>query len=71
MTKTMTFAIVHVTIAFAVVYAMTGSLVLGGAVALVEPAANTLGYHIHEKVWQRIERRRQLRVQPTTPLIRA
>ncbi|WP_304640914.1 DUF2061 domain-containing protein [Pseudomonas sp.] len=61
MTKTITFAIMHFTIAFAVVYAMTGSILLGGAVAMVEPALNTVAFHFHEKVWKRIEARRQLR----------
>lgn len=72
MTKTMSFAVVHVTIAFAVVYALTGSLVLGGAVALIEPAVNTVGYHFHEKVWQRIEQKRQQRrLETFSPVIRA
>ncbi|MCL5040876.1 MAG: DUF2061 domain-containing protein [Gammaproteobacteria bacterium] len=72
MTKTMSFAVVHVTIAFAVVYALTGSLVLGGAVALIEPAVNTVGYHFHEKVWQRIEQKRQMRsMKRLSPVIRA
>lgn len=57
MIKTTTFAMMHFSIAFAVVYAMTGSLLLGGAVALVEPAINTVAFHFHEKVWKRIERR--------------
>lgn len=58
MIKTATFAVMHFSIAFAVVYAMTGSLLLGGAVALVEPAVNTVAFHFHEKIWKRIERRR-------------
>ncbi|MBL4610099.1 DUF2061 domain-containing protein [Halopseudomonas sp.] len=57
MIKTATFAVMHFSIAFAVVYAMTGSLLLGGAVALVEPAVNTVAFHFHEKIWKRIERR--------------
>ena len=51
MTKTMTFAIVHFTVAFIVGYLMTGSVMVGGAIALVEPAVNTVAYHIHERVW--------------------
>ncbi|MDD3450297.1 MAG: DUF2061 domain-containing protein [Gammaproteobacteria bacterium] len=51
MTKTLSFAVMHFTIAFAVAYLLTGDLVVGGAVALVEPAVNTVGYHFHEKVW--------------------
>jgi len=60
MTKTFTFAVMHFTIAFGVVYAMTGSLLLGGAVALVEPALNTVAFYFHEKVWKRLEQRRSL-----------
>ncbi len=54
MAKTFTFAAVHMTVAFSVVYAMTGDVVAGGAVALVEPMCNTVAYFFHEKVWERI-----------------
>lgn len=64
MTKTITFAIMHFSIAFAVVYAMTGSWMLGGAVALVEPAINTFAFHFHEKIWKRIEHNRQHQDKP-------
>lgn len=67
MTKTFTFAAMHFTIAFGVVYAMTGSLLLGGAVALVEPALNTVAFHFHEKVWKRLEQRRSLQVGANLP----
>lgn len=58
MTKTFTFAILHFSIAFSVAYVLTGSFVVGGAIALVEPAINTVGFYFHERVWQRIEARR-------------
>lgn len=58
MTKTLSFAAVHFTVAFLVGYLMTGSVWVGGALALVEPACNTVAFHFHEKVWARIERRR-------------
>ena len=51
--KTFSFAIIHMLVAFSVVYLMTGSWALGGAVALIEPAINTLAYFFHEKVWDR------------------
>ena len=54
MTKTVTFAAVHFSVAFTVVYLMTGSVLVGGAIALVEPAINTVAYHFHEQVWNRI-----------------
>jgi uncharacterized membrane protein len=47
--KTLSFAAVHFIVAFSVAYALTGSLAIGGAIALVEPAVNTIAYFVHEK----------------------
>jgi uncharacterized membrane protein len=58
MSKTMSFAVVHFTVAFAVGYVMTGSVLVGGAIALVEPFVNTIAYHFHERVWNRIQKTR-------------
>ncbi|RRQ21161.1 DUF2061 domain-containing protein [Thiohalobacter thiocyanaticus] len=58
MTKTLSFAAVHFSVAFSVGYLMTGSLAVGGTIALVEPLANTLAYHLHERVWARREQAR-------------
>lgn len=55
MTKTISFAVVHFTVAFSVGYLMTGSVLVGSAIAMVEPAVNTVAYHFHEKVWTRIQ----------------
>jgi uncharacterized membrane protein len=55
MTKTLTFAAVHFSVAFTVGYLLTGSIAIGGAIALVEPACNTVAYLFHEKIWQKIE----------------
>ena len=57
MTKTFSFGVLHVTVAFTVGYLMTGSVMVGGAIALVEPAVNTVAYFFHEKVWERRRRR--------------
>lgn len=57
MTKTISFAIVHFSIAFTVAWALTGSWVVGGTLALVEPAINTVAYFFHEKIWRGIESR--------------
>lgn len=57
MKKTCTFAILHFTVAFTVAYLLTGDWIVGGAVALVEPAVNTLVFYLHEKVWRTIENR--------------
>lgn len=58
MTKTLSFAFVHFTVAFTVGYVLTGSVVVGSLLALVEPLVNTVAFHFHEKVWKRIEQRR-------------
>lgn len=53
MAKTASFATIHMGVAFSVGYVMTGDIAVGGALALVEPACNTVAYYFHEKVWQR------------------
>jgi len=55
MAKTMTFATLHFGVAFSVGYALTGSALVGGTIALVEPAINTLVFFFHEKAWVKIE----------------
>lgn len=54
MIKTLTFAATHFTVAFGVAYALTGDLALGGALALLEPAINTVAYYVHERIWTRV-----------------
>lgn len=57
MKKTMSFAAIHFLVAFTLGYLFTGSLLVGGAMALIEPACNTVAFHFHEKAWKRRERR--------------
>ena len=49
MTKTLTFAALHFTVAFSVAYLLTGSILIGGLMALIEPAINTVVFFFHEK----------------------
>ncbi|MGD9538661.1 MAG: DUF2061 domain-containing protein [Alphaproteobacteria bacterium] len=58
MLKTVTFGAVHMSVAFAIGYALTGSLLLGGLTALIEPLCNTAAYHVHERVWARLQARK-------------
>ncbi|MCT7655944.1 DUF2061 domain-containing protein [Oceanimonas sp. NS1] len=51
MYKTFTFAVVHFTVAFSVAWLLSGSLLVGGLIALVEPMINTVAYFFHEKAW--------------------
>jgi len=54
MSKTASFAAVHFSVAFSVAYLISGNPFVGGAIALIEPAINTVAYHFHERVWNRI-----------------
>jgi uncharacterized membrane protein len=65
MLKTLSFAAVHFTVAFTVGYLLTGSVLVGSTMALVEPACNTIAYYFHEKVWARAAVRQ--RVAPGRP----
>lgn len=56
MKKTMTFAILHFGVAFTVAYLLTGSILIGGLMALVEPACNTVVFYFHEKAWKHFEK---------------
>lgn len=53
--KTASFATVHFSVAFSVVYLITGDALVGGLMALLEPSINTVVYYFHEKTWQRRE----------------
>ena len=59
MSKTLSFAVMHFSIAFTVAYLLSGSFIVGGAIAIVEPAINTVGYYFHEKFWNRSQQHRQ------------
>ena len=54
--KTITFAIPHFSVAFTVAYLLTGDILIGSLIAMVEPAINTVAYFFHEKIWARHQR---------------
>ncbi|KXF80359.1 DUF2061 domain-containing protein [Enterovibrio coralii] len=54
--KTASFAVVHFSVAFSVVYLLTGDVLIGSAMAMIEPCINTMAYYFHERVWQKKER---------------
>jgi len=49
--KTVSFAVIHFSVAFNVTYLLTGNAFVGGLMATVEPAINSVAYFFHEKVW--------------------
>ena len=54
MTKTISFAVMHFSIAFSVAWLLTGDVLIGGALALIEPAINTVAYYFHDRLWERL-----------------
>lgn len=51
--KTLSFAVLHFFIAFTVAYLLTGSVLTGGLIALIEPLCNTVGFYFHERLWRK------------------
>jgi uncharacterized membrane protein len=69
MKKTLSFAVIHFSVAFSVGYLFTGSVLVGGALALLEPTLNTLAFHLHEKFWNRLESAEAVSDEPTADLL--
>jgi uncharacterized membrane protein len=53
--KTLSFALVHFTVAFSVAYALTGSIAIATGIGLVEQLANTIAFYFHERAWTYFE----------------
>lgn len=52
--KTVTYAMMHLTVAVAVAYALTGSWVLALSIGLLEPAVQTVCFYFHERGWKKV-----------------
>jgi uncharacterized membrane protein len=50
--KIATYGTMHLGVAFGVAWALTGDLAVAGAIAMVEPAVQTVAYAIHERAWR-------------------
>jgi uncharacterized membrane protein len=59
--KTASQMLLHMAVAFGVMYALTGSLAFGGVAAVIEPVVNVVLLPLHDRVWLRIRRRLALR----------
>lgn len=51
MVKTAAFGVVHLGIAFSVIFALTGNLLAASAVTLIEPAVNMVAHYFFDKHW--------------------
>ncbi len=54
MTKTLTYGLMHLTVAILVAYALTRNWHAALAIGLLEPLVQTIAYSCHERVWARI-----------------
>ncbi|PLC49760.1 hypothetical protein CR159_10725 [Pollutimonas subterranea] len=48
----------HMSVAFGVTYAFTGSLATGGLAAVLEPICNVLLLPLHDRLWSKVGRGR-------------
>ena len=55
--KSVSQVLLHMAVAFGVMYSVTGSLAFGGLAAIVEPLVNVVLLPLHDKLWLRIRRR--------------
>jgi uncharacterized membrane protein len=55
--KTTTYGAMHLMVAMAVAYALTGSWKIALGIGLIEPAVQTVFYSLHERLWRRADRR--------------
>ena len=54
--------LLHMAVAFGVMYAFTGSIAFGGVAAIVEPICNVLLLPLHDRLWRAVQRRMRRRV---------
>ncbi|MCB1322327.1 MAG: DUF2061 domain-containing protein [Leptospiraceae bacterium] len=55
MLKTLTYCIMHMSVAITVVYLLSGSWVIATGIGMVEPLVQTVFYHLHERLWKSAE----------------
>ena len=53
--------LMHMVVAFTVIYAATGSLAFGGLAAIPEPICNVLLLPVHYRFWNKLEERLAIR----------
>ncbi|MDT7929737.1 DUF2061 domain-containing protein [Tepidimonas sp.] len=62
--KTATYYVLHITVAAAVAYAVTGNLWAALTLSLLEPTVQAVAYFFHERAWARVVARAQPRQTP-------
>lgn len=57
--KTVTYGVMHFTVAVLVAFALTGDFRTALAIGTIEPLVQTLFFTLHDRIWSRIESRKQ------------
>ena len=55
--KTVTYGIMHLSVAVLVAFALTRSWTIALTIGLIEPFVQTLFYNLHERIWARCGRK--------------
>lgn len=50
--KTVSYGVLHIIVATAVAYALTGNLAAALGIGLIEPIVQTAVFAIHERIWE-------------------
>ncbi len=64
--KTLSYSVMHLTVAITVAYALTQDWRAALAIGMIEPIFQTMAFAIHEKVWARIGARGASGVSPAS-----
>ena len=49
--KTLSYYIMHISVAIIVAYMITGNLIMAATLSLIEPTVQAFAFFFHEKVW--------------------
>ncbi len=49
--KTLSYYIMHISVAMMVAYVITGKLMMAATLSLIEPTVQAFAFFFHEKVW--------------------
>jgi uncharacterized membrane protein len=49
--KTLSYYIVHISVAMMVAYVITGNFIMAATLSLIEPTVQAFAFFFHEKVW--------------------
>lgn len=62
--KTLSYYILHITVAAAVGYAVTGNLWMALTLSMLEPTVQAFAFFFHEKAWAKADERAAQTAQP-------